>query len=314
MEDEEIEKLKKFVEELKERRESLRTELNKSVETLRQLDEAMKGIANELKRGVKITAMNTSPKMENGAKSAIEVSHELLSTGIRKLDDLLFGGLRLSRNVLLYGPPFSGKDVLSYNFIAKSLEESVPVVVISTDRDINQIKYEVGRITDLSDDAEESGMLKFVDAYSKNIQIAAPSEYATVVDSGNISSLIKTMDGITSEIRKEHQYYRLLFSSLTPYISQDYENKSMRFLQQFVQKRRAENAVSFYILEEGLFESNTYDSLSYMMDGAIEFKTTNSGNRLRVKGLGNARTRDWVEMYQTDTGFDLGSFTLERIK
>lgn len=314
MEDEQFEKIRKFVEELKERREALRAELNKSVETLRQLDEVLKGIADELRGGKTDVSSSVPVRHNDGGYPGIGKSSDLVSTGIDKLDDLLVGGLRTSRNVLLYGPPFSGKDVLSYNFIARSIEESVPVVVISTDRDINQIKYEAGRITDRVEEAEKSGMLKFVDAYSKNIQIAAPSEYATVVDGGNISALIKTVDAITSEIKKEHPYYRLLFSSLTPYISQDYENKSMRFLQQFVQKRRAENAVSFYILEEGIFESNTYESLSYLMDGAIEFRTSGSGNRLRIRGLGNARTRDWVEMYQNDAGFDLGSFTLERIR
>ena len=35
---------------------------------------------------------------------------------------------------------------VAWNFVAKSLDEGIPVVVITADRDIGEIKYEISRI------------------------------------------------------------------------------------------------------------------------------------------------------------------------
>ena len=93
---------------------------------------------------------------------------------------------------------------------------------------------------------------------------------------------------MAAEIRQNHPFYRLLFSSLTTYVTLLEDRTFIRFTQQFSQKRKSENAVSLFLLEEGLFEKRVYEAISYLMDGAVEFRMGSTRNFLSVMGLGQA--------------------------
>lgn len=262
-------------------------------------------------------APQNSIQEEPGTPVKPKPSMELknVSTGVEKLDELLMGGVRTSSNALLIGPPYSNKYTLAWNFVGKSLEDDIPVIVITTDKDIKEIKYEVGLIYENVEEAEENGLLKFVDVYSKSIQSESPSDHAIVIDNLiNVSSLMKNIDTVAAKMRENHPYYRLLFSSLTSYVNELDERVLLKFIQQFVQKRKSENCISFNMLESGLFEKKLIEAISYLMDGSIVFRTEGAKGFLKVEGLGQARSREWVEIYPMDTSFDLGAFTLEKIR
>ncbi|GEM_PF-1918079 len=238
-----------------------------------------------------------------------------VTSGIPKLDELLTGGIRTASNVLLLGPPYSEKYMLVWNFIASSLKESIPVVVITTDKDINEIKYEVKQIYQNVEEAEEKGLLNFIDAYSTSIGAECPSEYAIVLESlTNVSALLKSLDQIVRSIRSKYPYYRLIFSSLTTYATELDEKILIKFVQQYAQKRKNENGVTMNVLESALFDNRLVEAISYLMDGSIEFKNEGAKGFLRVEGLGSVRSREWIEIYPLGTSFDLGAFTLEKIR
>ncbi len=240
---------------------------------------------------------------------------EKLKTGIEKLDDLLSGGIRLSSNVLLVGPPYSGKDTLAWNFIAQSLHEKIPVAVITTDKSINDLKMEISKIYPDVNAAEASGYIRFIDVYSKSIQSQTQSQYAITIDTViNVSSLLKAMDTLVSQFANLAPYYRLVFTSLTTYVSEIDEKVLMKFVQQFAQKRKSDGGTSLYLIESGLFDKKVIEALSYHMDGSITFRTDASKLFLRVEGLGNVRSRDWVEVFPSENTFELGAFTLEKIR
>ena len=156
---------------------------------------------------------------------------EKLRTGIEKLDDLLSGGIRLSSNVLLVGPPYSGKDTLAWNFVGQSLKEKIPVAVITTDKSINDLKMEISKIYPDLNQAEASGYLKFIDVYSKSIQSQTQSQYAITIDTViNVSSLLKAMDTAVSQFANIAPFYRLVFTSLTTYVSEIDEKVLMKFV------------------------------------------------------------------------------------
>ncbi|MEM0155842.1 MAG: RAD55 family ATPase [Thermoplasmataceae archaeon] len=238
-----------------------------------------------------------------------------VSSGIPKFDDLVYGGIPQGTNIVLYGPPFSEKYLLAYNFIAKSLEEDVPIIVLTADKNIREIMFEVGKITEKINGSEQKGILRFIDVYSRSIQIESASRYAITLDSPmNISALMKSVDQIAADIRKKYSYYRLLFSSLTTYVTLLDDRTFVRFAQQFSQKRKSENAVSMFLLEEGLFEKRVYETISYLMDGAVEFRMGSTRNYLRVMGMGKTRSREWIDIYPEEHGFNLGSFSLEKVR
>ncbi len=293
----------KKIDDLMNRVNRKKEELNSILRSFREANASAH--PEKARRELKEKAESFLNRGEDGAR---------VSTGNFKLDSLLYGGLPPQCNIVLRGPPFSGKFLIANNFIAQSIRDGVPVIVLSADKDIGQMKAILSHIVDGVEESEKSGMLKFIDAYSRSIQAQVGSQYALQVDQGNISALIKSVDAVTSEIKGRHGTYRLLFTSLTTFITQMEEKIFLRFLQQFSQKRKAEGALSIYILEDGLFDDRIYEAVSYLMDGQIQLRKTFTESYLRVEGLGKARTREWVEMYPSEIDYDLGSFTLERVR
>lgn len=314
------------IEELKK----LRNELDKAIKAaetrVKEVEIYLKGISeiskatSEKEKGIAAAkALSEAANVSSPADiKKIDISKKIM-TGVTKVDDLLLGGVPITSNVVLFGAPFSAKETLAYNFVARSFKENIPIVIVSADRDLRQIKAEIARTmgSDLAtvDSYEESGILRFIDLYSRSIQIQSPSKSAIVIDSiTNLSALLKSMETLEAELLKTYPYYRLLFISLTAFIPQFEEKIFMRFTQQFTQKRRSNPSVSMYLLEEGLFDHKIYETISYIMDGTIEFKISNSKQYLRVSGLSNVRTREWIEVYPRNNTFDLGSFSLERVR
>jgi len=314
-----LDEINKKIIELEEVRNSIGKEIKRAQEKQKELDNIivkLKSLTAEKDEGKKSAIVQEISLGNTAEKKTIE---DRLSSGIKKVDELMLGGIPVSSNLVLFGPPFSGKETLAYNFAAQSILEAVPIVIIAADKDIRQIKKEIARILgddlELVDKMEAKRILRFVDLYSKSIQMSSPSKYAVVIDNvTNVSSLMKSLDSIATELEASYGYYRMLFVSLTAYIPQLDEKLLMRFIQQFVQKRKAENGTAMYLLEYGLFEQKVYETISYMMDGAIEFKLANSKQYIRIVGLGNVKSREWIEVYPRPTTFDLGSFSLERVR
>ena len=237
-----------------------------------------------------------------------------ISSGISKLDDLLNGGIDIPSNIVLKGPPFSGKEVLARNFIARSLSENIPVIAVSLDRDVGKIKSDVMKILGGIEDPEENGLLKFIDAYSKTVQLQSPSKHAVVSDGvANYSLFIKTLDAAAADMIESHGTYRFIFFTLTGMISQIDPKFFIKTLQHITQKRRSEHVVSIYLMDQGIFDESVYESANYVMDGEIEFRVDFSKNYLRVRGMGNVKSRDWIEIMFHGNSFDLGSFDLKRV-
>lgn len=239
-----------------------------------------------------------------------------VSTGIPRLDDLLSGGFSQSSNVLLTGPPYSSKFMVADNFIASSLISGYPVIVVSLDRDISSLREDLSGMGLSIESYEKTGLLKFVDAYSRNIQMESDNRNATVIDNaGNVSLFLKTMDTICNSVVSGFGRYSMVFFSLTGWITQSSDDKNFpKAFQHFSQRRKLEGATTLYLIEDGIFQRSLYENLNYFMDGAIEFRSEASTEYLRVRGLKHVRSRDWIEIANNGDGISLGSFELKRIK
>ncbi|WP_393971352.1 RAD55 family ATPase [Oxyplasma meridianum] len=297
-------------------------------ETLKTAREIIADLDKQINRAVqerrRLESLLAALNMDRGASLQIPPSPDIslsgtvipgkISSGIPKLDDLLNGGIDIPSNIVLKGPPFSGKEILARNFIAKSISENIPVLIVSVDKDIGKIKSDVMKILGGSVDPEETGLLKFIDAYSKTVQIQSPSKHAIVSEGvSNYSLFIKTIDAASTDMLENYGNFKFLFFTLTGMISQIDPKFFIKTLQHIAQKRRSENAVSLYLMDLGVFDDNVYESANYVMDGEIEFRVDFSKNYLRVRGMGNVKSRDWIEIMFHGNSFDLGSFDLKRV-
>ncbi|MCL6090390.1 MAG: RAD55 family ATPase [Candidatus Thermoplasmatota archaeon] len=287
-------------------RNQLKDQLGKTFELLKDVE----GAISTVNRQEIVDESTDRGKGNFGIKPAGKVS-----TGTKKLDDLLSGGFPEPSNILLNGPPYCSKYSVANNFISSSILDGYPVIVVSLDRDVTRIKQDLFGISDSVEKYENSGMLKFVDAYSKVIQSESTDKNATVVEGvTNTSNFLRTVDSISASTKANSGPYRMVVFSLTGWITQTEEKTFSKAFQHFSQRRRIEGAVTLYTIEDGIFQRSLYENVNYFMDGSIEFRSEISTEYLRVRGLKDTRSRDWVEVFSDGDKIDLGSFDLKRIR
>lgn len=239
-----------------------------------------------------------------------------VATGFARLDDLLRGGYPGLSNILLSGPPYSSKFYVANRFIVSSLQESYPVIVVCLDKPVSEVKADLTAMGIAPDTYEENGQLKFVDAYSRSIQMENDDRNAIILDNiGIISNFLKSMDQICSSIMAKTGKYRMVFFSLTAWITQSSDDKLFpKAIQHFSQRRKVEGSTTLYLIEDGIFQRSLYENMNYFMDGAVEFRSESSAEYLRVRGMKDVQSRDWIEVVRNRDEMTLGSFELKRIR
>ncbi|MFP3872482.1 MAG: DUF7504 family protein [Candidatus Natronoplasma sp.] len=248
-----------------------------------------------------------------------EIEQEKCKTGTGRLDDLLLGGIPLGSNVSIYGPPHVGKEVLINSFIAEGLEKGVPAIWVITDKTIDEVREEMKFVLPTYEEYELRGLVYYVDAYSVSMGEVKESEeekdYVEYIeDQSDFKAVTKAVDKFADKVNKEHRYYRMAFESVSTIIAYLDTETTFRILQPFSGRRKRDKAVSLYTLEKGMHSEQDISMLGHIMNGEIEFKVEQLKNHLRVEGLGDVQTRDWIEYTHSKSGISMGSFSLDTIR
>ncbi len=249
----------------------------------------------------------------------MEIEQEKARTGTSRLDDLTMGGIPLGSNVSIYGPPHSGKRVLINSFIAEGLEKGVPAVWVVTDKTVKDVREEMKFVLPTFEEYEIRGLVYYVDAYSvsmgETIDEDDKTDYITYVEGqSDIEAITTAVEKFADEIMEKHRYYRLAFVSVSTLIAYLDTSTTFRSLQPFAGRRKRDKAVAMYTLEKGMHSQQDISMLGHMMDGEIEFKFQQLKTFLRVGGLGDVQTRDWVRYTSSKSGITMGSFSLDTIR
>lgn len=307
----EIEELKKLEQEHKI--EDLSELVKRKEEQLRQKEKYLQ----EIERGLEAKEKGLIDREIAIAQDEIvkEIKEEKVRTGTRRLDDLTYGGFPIGSNIIVYGPSYSGKEVLVYSFLAEGVKKGIPAIIILIDKTVELFEEEMNYVLPTWRSYVEKGIVKYVDAYSRTIGEKSSLPGVVYLDSqtdlNGISSAVETL---VSEIKGVARYYRMAFFTLSTVLTFADAQLVLKFLQPFTTKRKKENAVSLYLLEKGLHEENTIQMVSYLMDGAIEFKTESGKVYLQVKGVTEVQSRSWIEITPSKSGIIMGSFTLGHIR
>jgi len=299
---------------MKQRLEDLEEEIKRKEEELRAKEKYINAKEREIKAKEQGLVEEELALMEEDIK--VEIREEKVKTGTRRLDDLLYGGFPLGSNILVYGPAYSGKEVLMYTFMAEGLKKGVPVIWVITDKTISQIKDDMKYVLPSYEEYEKLGLVKYIDAYSASIgEKGEVNEDAIYIENQtDTSKILKSVDKLGKELRNKHPYYRVAFFSLSTLLAYLEPKILLKFLQPFTTKRKKERAVSLYMIEKGMHSESEIQMLGYMMDGNIEFKIENLKTHLSVKGICEVQARDWIELVPSKTGIALGSFSLGHIR
>ncbi len=298
---------------LKRRLEDLQEEIQRKEEELRAKEKYLRMKEKEIEAKLKGLAEEEVALAEEEVK--IEIRERKVRTGTRRLDDLLYGGFPMGSNVLIYGPPYSSKEVLVYSFIAEGLRKGIPAIWILTDITVDGIREDMSYVLPTYEQYEKLGLVYYIDAYSRSIGDITEIEGVVYLDSQNdVDGIMRAVDDIVKKIKEKSKYYRLAFRSLSTVMAYLDPQALLRFLQPFTTKRKRDNAVSLYLLEKGLHSENEIQMVGYTMDGMIEFKIEAHKIYLTVHGITEVQSRNWIEVTASKSGITLGSFTLGHIR
>jgi KaiC/GvpD/RAD55 family RecA-like ATPase len=240
-------------------------------------------------------------------------------SGVRRLDDLMFGGLPPAAQALVNGPVHTGKDVLARLFVAEGLRAGIPAIWVVTDKTYTQIRDEMLSVFPQYGDAEAKGLVRYVDLYSRSLgvtQAEAGVKLLSAGDKGMLDQLTQVINGFAQEFRDKakDRSYRLVFETVSTLAAYLDTASMFRFLQPFSGRRRLDGAASYYVLETGMHTESDLQTLEHMTDGSINLKLDQLKTFLSVRGLGEVQSRAWIGYTFSKKSFSLGSFSLDHIR
>ncbi len=298
---------------LKRRLEDLEDEIKRKEEELRVKQKYLEAKERELKAKMEGLVEEEVAMAEEEIKA--EIQEKKVKTGTRRLDDLLYGGIPIGANVLIYGPPYSKKEVLVYSFMAEGLKKGIPAVWVLTDKTVMEIREAMSFVLPTYEQYEKMNLVYYVDAYSRSIGDENQIEGVYYLDSQtDVDGIDKAVEEIAKKIKEKFPYYRLAFISLSTVMAYMDQQALLKFLQPFTTRRSRDKAVTLYLLEKGLHSENEIQMVGYLMDGMIEFKMEAHKTYLTVHGITEVQSRGWIEVTATKSGVNLGSFSLGHIR
>ncbi len=295
--------------ELRERRleEKEREMKSRFYQREKELEQRERALQSQLRKDIE--------EMEEAVET--EYVEKKVKTGIERLDDLLMGGMPFASNVLYVGPPFIGKEVAMFLFLADGLKKGVPAVIVTTSHPPAEVARQMAPIMPSFIEFSQLGLVRWIDATgsgqsgdedvpANELRVAGPDDY---------SGILKALEGTISSLTKEgNPYVRVAFLSLSMSIPKAEDKGAYKFIQKFVGMVRQTNAIGIYALEKGMHTEQQLESIQHQMTGAVQFKSEKQKTMLSVQGIGDAQTRDWIEYRHTNKAIMVGAFSLERIR
>ena len=297
------------------RLEDLRHQLSQKESELRAREGQLSQRVQELERMAGATAEAEAEKMQSEAVAT--VAEVKVKSGIRRLDDLLYGGYPVGSQILVNGPAHTGKDVLARLFSAEGLRLGIPSIWVVTDKTFGQVRDDLAGLFPGFADAEKKGMVRYADLYSRSVG-STPSavgvRFLSSTDKNVLDQLAETVNSYAAELKEKFPAYRLIFESVSTVTAYLDTAATFRFLQPFIGRRKIDGAVCYYMLDPGMHTQSDLETLEHMVDGSVNLKVEQMKTLLAIKGIGEAQARSWVGYAFTKRSFNLGSFSLEHIR
>ncbi|HTS33702.1 MAG TPA: ATPase domain-containing protein [Thermoplasmata archaeon] len=295
--------------------DDLRHQLTQKEEELRSRESALRERMVELEKLAGKAAEAEADQMHREAVA--DVQEAKVKSGVRRLDDLVYGGFPVGAQILVNGPAHTGKDTLARIFSAEGLKLGIPSIWVVTDKTWAQVKEDLTALFPGYPEAEKNGMVRYVDMYSRSVgstQSGPGVRLLSSTDKAVLEQLASTVNGFSEELKARYPSYRLIFESVSTVTAYLDTAATFRFLQPFVGRRKIDGAAAYYVLETGMHSDADLETLEHMVDGSINLKVEQLKTFLAVRGVGEAQSRAWIGYTFTKRSLNLGSFSLDHIR
>jgi len=299
--------------ELKKHLEELRSEVDKREKDIKAKEDYLRAKEADLRRREQGAIEEDLRHMDK--EIALEAQQAKAKTGNPRLDDLLLGGVPFGSNILMYGPPFVGKETMVCQFISEGLKKGIPAIWVTTDKTPADLREEMKLVLPSYEQYEALGLVRYIDSYSRSMGDANNDQYTTYINEPTAhNQLLEAVEVVAKEYREKHEYYRLAFRTISTLIAYSDPNSAFRFLNPFCGRRKRDRAVSMYTIEKGMHGDQEIQMLGSIMDGMIDFKIDQLRTFFMVRGITDVQSRSFIRYTSTRHGISIGSFALDHIK
>jgi len=217
--------------------------------------------------------------------------------GISKLDELI-GNIRGGTNIMMIGPPMSGKEDITNIIAYQGLADANGAIIVSTREPGNNV-IEWFERNNLVVPMDRIGI---VDCVTRTLGFGASDTECIKMASSPVD-----LTGIGVKISQFCERFwmemhlpetRLCINSLSTILMYSNLQTVFRFLHVFTGRIKAANALGIYVIEEGMHDDRTIVTLKQLFDGVIEIRENEGGYQIRAIGL-TPKPTQWFD-YEID--------------
>lgn len=237
-------------------------------------------------------------------------------TGVKRLDSLLGGGIPAGSAVMVYGPPFLGKEVLARRFVLASLAAGLPSVYVLTNAATDEVRRDLTAADPNYPAAEAEHRSRFVDTYSRGVGAADSFKDATYLDGAlDLNGISLAVNKAQAAILGKGEAHALVVDSVSTLIAYSSAQTAFRFLQTLIGRTRRVGATGLYLMDQGMHTDADVQMFKHLMSGTIELRESSGKTQVQVAGLGASAAPGWVDYRFDEKAFEItGSFAAGRIR
>ncbi|MEK6975846.1 MAG: RAD55 family ATPase [Candidatus Thermoplasmatota archaeon] len=238
-----------------------------------------------------------------------------LPTGVKRLDQLLGGGIAPGSAVLLYGPPFLGKEVLARRFFQTAVESRTPGVYVLTNAATADVRKDLAESAAYTK-AESQHLARFVDTYSRSVGADDAFRDAEFLDGAlDLNGITLAVNKVQADIIADHDAHAFVLDSISTLVAYTNPATAFRFLQTLIGRTRRVGATSLFLMDQGMHADADVQMFKHLMTGVIEVRDANGKPQMRVEGLGAPVGVGWVDYKFDKSQLEItGSFAAGRIR
>jgi len=218
--------------------------------------------------------------------------------GIKELDNEI-EGIKKGSNIMLIGPPMSGKETILKHIMYNGAARNENAVIMVTTHESAPLILEWFTENKLELPLSRIGI---VDCVTKSLGRAGLEN-----ESIKMASSPLDLTGIGVKIsqffedflmKKKIQKTQLHINSLSTILMYSNIQTVFRFMHVFTGRIKTMDALGIYVIGSGMHDEQTITTLKQLFDGVIEIKSENDINYIRMVGL-SPKPTPWLE-YEID--------------
>ncbi len=214
--------------------------------------------------------------------------------GIQELDKAI-EGIRKGSNIMLIGPPMSGKEIILYNIMYNGAAKNENAVISVTTRESGTHILDWFKENNFALPLSRVGI---VDCVTKTLSgVAVENENIKIASSPvDLTGIGVKISQFFEEffMKKNIQKTQLHINSLSTILMYSNIQTVFRFLHVFTGRIKSAGSLGIYVIESGMHDEKSIATLKQLFDGMIEIKTDNDKNFIRAVGLSSKPT-PWFE-------------------